>query len=241
MDYIISLIFDYSYKLLYADIDFINRIVQYVLKQRNLGYLVEDLDIDKYIKGDSVVALLANAAYDFSNKRLLFSTVNINFSTEYLLEELEKKVDLNNFERCFYNNMFVAQTVLHELEHVNQRSSNIKNKIEREILNQNQSGECLLGNYDYCPKERYAEIKSWLLLKSGFKGINIKYLNIYIVKKIYQELLRGYTQKENPLYKYCAISNIECPIISISASPYIRMYHGLDITIDEYQYVKKRV
>lgn len=99
MDYIISLIFDYSYKLLYADIDFINRIVQYVLKQRNLGYLVEDLDIDKYIKGDSVVALLANAAYDFSNKRLLFSTVNINFSTEYLLEELEKKVDLNNFER----------------------------------------------------------------------------------------------------------------------------------------------
>lgn len=240
MDYVIKLILDYSNRLMYADKDYIDNIVRYMIKRNNVDYLINDVDISNYIKGDILVSLLANAAYDYEGKRLLFSTCNIDYSAKHLLDELNNEVKLTDFERCFYYNLFVTQTILHEIEHVNQRSNNISNSIERKIISLTETGDYLLGNYDYCPKERYAEIKSWLYLKKSCKDINIRYLNIYILKRIYEELLAGYNNNlEGPLYRYCVLSKIDYPKIKITSSPYIRMYHGLEISEYEYQYVKK--
>lgn len=240
MDYITRLILEYSNKLLYADNAFIDKIVKNMLKRNNVDYLINDVDISNYIKGDILVSLLANAAYDYEGKRLLFSTCNIDYSAKHLLDELNSKVKLTEFERCFYYNLFVTQTILHEIEHVNQRSNNISNSIERKIISLTETGDYLFGNYDYCPKERYAEIKSWLLLRKYFKDNSIKYLESLIKNKIYQELLSGYNNNlQGPLYKYCIMSKLDYPRFKITSSPYIRMYHGLSITPLEYQYVKK--
>lgn len=114
---ILKLIYDYSINGKIADNDFIDKIIESVICEK---------DLHDYLKGDVMYyerpilaqdEVMTVARYDFLSRQM-------KVNTSALMKRLEKfqnqssKFDSN--ERVFFNNLLISQVVLHELEHVSQ-------------------------------------------------------------------------------------------------------------------------
>ena len=104
---ILKLVFDYSIKGKLADNKFVDKIVEIVVKNRNLHEYVRDVE--------SFDAVGIAASYDFLTRRIAVNYRNIYSSFDV---DLEHGIKLFNIlEQNMYKNLDIALVILHELEH----------------------------------------------------------------------------------------------------------------------------
>lgn len=235
---ILKLLYDYSLKGRIVDKKFIEKIIEIITLKRSLTNQVLDLKIED-TQEDLVLA-----TYKHKEKIVVFYKNNINKMLELL-----KKYDclFTDFEKILYRNVFIIETILHEMEHAYQMkiindlsNCNIDARLLRETFNEDcLNEEIYLKYYRVIPLERLAEFNSWFTMVNILKSISKKVSSLYefTATVFIEECLRGY-EDNNPSEEYFKSINKTKFYESIKkelekSSLRLRVMYGMPIDLEE--------
>ena len=171
---------------------------------------------------------------------------------EQMVNDIENNIlNTNTFETTLYKNLAILQILLHEVEHANQQKIAYNDNsleallIRLSYLVNNGYNEKL---YDYCPEDRWAEIKSFEEIHTLISLINnrlIRLPDILETEKL-KRLLRGYHYKDFlinvPIVDYFTLGNKKDLIDAFELSNnvqekytlYDRFKYGFPVSVSEY-------
>ena len=169
---ILKLLLIYTKNKKLVDLNFIDRLIEIVVREKNIGNYVRNLKCEELgnIRNDDIIV----ASYDFVHMDIYVDFKAINA----LFERIFK--DFSNFpilDLILYKNLIITQYILHELEHASQNkklNDKLDNSFEKNLIK-----ACSI----------IEEVKNFLNQKRNFFKKNaIRFLNEYIEKqtKIYQ-------------------------------------------------------
>lgn len=236
MESILKIIYDRSIKNKILDIKDIDEI---------LGLLVINKCLNDYVLNISIQPIRSNNLASYSSY-----TKNITIYTEaidQMIKNIEKNILIaSDLEISMYKNLSILQVLLHEVEHANQQKiAYNENSLEALIIRisyliHDAYSEKL---YEYCPEERFAEIKSfeYLLLMINYLNKKLNNLSEILNTEKLQRLLRGYHyingSVDAPLNTYFTIGNRSDFLNFFDLNTDLlneRMKFGFPISIDEY-------
>lgn len=192
MENILKIVYDKSINNQIISISDIGKIVE---------LLVVNKDLHKYISNIKVQQIGSKNLASYSNYEksiIIYSNV-----IDLMLYNIEKHIKLiNEFERNLYKNLLILQVVFHEIEHANQdKIMFTENNLEAFIIRLS----LMVNNndflYEFDPKERFAEIKSFREIISTINPIVNKIKNtsnLIQIEKL-QRLMRGYHYEEKEI------------------------------------------
>lgn len=222
---LLKLIYQYSSKRKLVDNNYIDKLIDIIVTQKQLNKYIYKLEILPYGEYREIGRLLAN--YNPNSKTL---RVFNNCITDMLKEKDKYRILFTDIEQMFYNNLLITQIILHELEHINQRkiidsedgieagilkASMLRIDLEKvnELLKLGCNKEEILvrfqedirrkrqnykENYYYAPEERLAEIKSYEEIIKVISEIKefIPNLLDFENTNLLENMLRGYECQE---------------------------------------------
>lgn len=130
---ILRLVFDYSKNGNLVDENFIEKLIELVVSEKNLHQYVKDLEFRELQEVEERITV---ASYNFINFNIFVNPPAIFYFWEH-----DNRYDwlLSDFELVLYKNLMVTQFVLHELEHANQlkqvMEKDNKDELEMKFLN----------------------------------------------------------------------------------------------------------
>ena len=130
---ILELVFDYSIKGKLADNQFVDKIIEIVVKKRNLNDYVRDVIFTTEQEGSN--DFRTTASYNHLTRRIQVNYKNILIDMECF--EYCKEL-FNSLEQIMVRNFKIAQIILHELEHAlqtNQADGKNGDSVELKLIN----------------------------------------------------------------------------------------------------------
>lgn len=129
---ILKLIYDYSVNRKIGDQKFIDKLIEIVVRGRNLDSYVREVTFVN--TSDSDESGIVCASYG-----LLTRNISVNYESVKTVLEMQEYYDclFNSFEQIMSRNLMVAQFILHELEHAyqnKQADSDLDNSIETKLI-----------------------------------------------------------------------------------------------------------
>ena len=189
MERIFKIIFDASINYRILNINDLSIIIDEIVGIKSLNNYVLNID-DNQIGSNKLASYLELERMILINSKVI----------DKMIKELHKnnKV-LKGFEEILYFNLRIAQVVLHEIEHANQKKMINNNSLESFILRISEIVPEKKQIYEYIPKERFAEIKSYaeIILMTNYHENNN--LNELLQIEKLQRLMRGYHYKESSI------------------------------------------
>lgn len=203
---------------------------------------------EKYTKG--FAGLFGQAAYENSTGNLIVYERNINWGKGQEIREL--KLDGNSEVIIF--NLLVLQTLLHEMEHANQKKmKDVGTDIESELIRVSDTDKVeTTESYEYSLIERLAEMKSigQILEMYQYLGIDNQVIYDFFDKRFKEEAVRGYHYEDEngyktesgtlvfPTFKYTSLKEGDMDKLrelSTQVQGDDRIKYGLEISEEEYQ------
>jgi len=193
---IIKLVYDYSRRGKYVDLEFIHKLINIVVSYRSLNSYVRSIKVKETLEDEYNEFC---AAYSPFEKSIL-----LNYSYVHLILENGTRYDdlFQNYELIMYKNLIIAQILLHELEHANQHNIVDKkgnNTIECDLIRASFYLEQALKN----PKFYESIIKD-----------NISVADIIIYIKNHRELYKQY-YRMNPTERMAQVNSYNTIVKSI--------------------------
>ncbi len=237
MENILRIIYDKSIKNKIIDIKDIDKILELLINKKQLNNYILNIEVQP-IRSNNL------ASYSSYTKNITIYTKTI----DQMIQNIEKNILIDNdLEISLYKNLSLLQVLLHEIEHANQQKiANNENSLEALIIRMSYLINYTYCEkiYEYCPEERFAEIKSFEELLSLLNCLNKKsnnLLEILNTEKL-QRLLSGYHYVNGcinaPLITYFTIENrvdlLNCFDLNIDLLNE-RMKFGFPISINEYE------
>lgn len=248
---ILRLLFDYSRNYKLVDINYIDKLIEIVVNEKELDEYIKH---SKIIVSDESDGLLDDdlrytiAEYVPFTKAI---TVYENSVNEMLEKTSGVSYNFSDIENLFYRNASITQVILHEIEHANQEKIRLEDSsFESEILKLSsmflESREILRSlnsdcfdyvvdiskvrrlnykeNYKYSPFERLAEIKSYTDIFNILSLIKeyIPNLVLYEQYNIHNSLFNGFDVFSPTIYY------IENNAKDIESSSYFDWYDSGD-------------
>lgn len=236
MEKILKIIYDKSIKNKILDIKDIDEILELLIINKGLN---------DYILSISIQSIGGNKLASYSNykKNITLYTKTI----DHMIKNIEKNILIaSSLEISMYKNLSILQVLLHEVEHANQQKiAYNENSLEAFIIRMSSLIHDRYKEelYDYCPEERFAEIKSFedLLLMINYLNKKLNNLSEILNTEKLQRLLRGYHYINGsiaaPLNTYFTSGNradlLNCFTLNIGLLNE-RMKFGFPISINEY-------
>ncbi len=250
-----KLLYDYSLNNKILDSEAIYKIIDFLIKKKELGQYI--LDVDIKLNKSKIIASYS----DFNKKIIIYkNTINI------LVNSINSEFKLNDiFEKNMYKNLSVLQVIMHEVEHAYQhKTMYTNNNIESFLIRLSNFIECDKSDilYELCPRERLAEINSYNELLLIYKILEKKDTELYEILRVerLQRLLRGYHYKRKILFPtasyfeianrkdlnttfewYNQNENIAFENVRNLYSPMQRLKLGFPISLDEYVLSMKKI
>lgn len=220
-----------------------------VLELKDIDKILELLVVNKclndYILNINIQPIRSNnlASYSSYTKNITIYTKVI----EQMIKNIEKNILIaSDLEISMYKNLSILQVLLHEVEHANQQKiAYNENSLEALIIRMSYLIHGAYGEklYEFCPEERFAEIKSFedLLLMINYLNKKLNNLSEILNTEKLQRLLRGYHYINGcidaPLITYFTIGKradlLNCFDLNTDLLNE-RMKFGFPISIDEY-------
>lgn len=219
---ILRLLFDYSKNYKLVDINYIDKLIEIVVNEEELGDYIKSSRIVTSLESDGLLdgygSQYTVATYTpFTRKISVYEN-----SVNEMLEKLsQSNYGFSDIENLFYQNLCVTQTLLHEVEHANQaKIKHEDNSLEAEILRLSDLSieprdisknintdyvdyaiylsklreQNYKENYKYAPFERLAEVKSYGELVDILSQIKDYIPNLveYEKYKMYRSMICGF-------------------------------------------------
>lgn len=201
MDYILKLIYDTSVNRKILNVNQIEKIITLLVESKKLQGYILSMDVQMSNKNNL-------ACYSFDDKKIIIYSNII----EMMIENIEQNiVILSDFEKHLYKNLSILQIILHEVEHAYQEKIVYsENSVEAFIIRLSSMAQ--IENYDsiyeFSPKERLAEIKSFNEI------INLVRLSEKNLFNLFSILNQEKLQRNLQGYHYRGTKNIEYPLMS---------------------------
>ena len=184
MEKILKIIYDKSIKNKILDIKDIDEILELLIINKGLN---------DYILSISIQSIGGNKLASYSNykKNITLYTKTI----DHMIKNIEKNILIaSSLEISMYKNLSILQVLLHEVEHANQQKiAYNENSLEAFIIRMSSLIHDRYKEelYDYCPEERFAEIKSFedLLLMINYLNKKLNNLSEILNTEKLQRLL----------------------------------------------------
>lgn len=214
----------------------------------------DDMNNPKYAKyTEGFAGMFGQAAYVAEERRLVIYERNIEYSKD--MEIRSSKYQGKNLIALY--NLLILQTILHEFEHARQKYEEIESdSLEGELFRVMQTAikPQTTATYDYDPKERLAEIKSYQKLLVLYKFLGIKDFELYnlLQNNLIDRVAHGYGylneqgyMSENPEGKFtsptefylytrgCDIKKSQAIISKLSSKD--KLTYGTQMTVEEYE------
>lgn len=248
MENVLRIIYDKSINNKILNLNDIEKILELLVIDKNLNEYILNIDV-QLIKSNNL------ASYSTYDKKITIFSLTI----KKMLQNIEKNVlILNNFEHQLYKNLSILQVLLHEVEHANQiKISYNDNTLETFIIRISNLVNEKEDLYEFCPTERFAEIKSFeeLLFLLNYITKRLDILPKVLETEKSQRLLKGYHyynwltinsplityfisgRKKHLLESFSWFSNnLDDSLIQVCDEYELneRLKYGFPITIDEY-------
>lgn len=241
----IAVILDNEYRDKYVD----EEVLKWIFDE-----VVEHLGIREYVcngfkfGGDSPM-LLASGGYDSVNKRIQFFDISLPMAKN----EVHNQMKIEGHNSIIAANILMVNTLLHELEHVNQKKKMNEDTYEAYMLNLCEGKKETISTYDYIPSERFAEniavMQTHVILNN--MGIIIPEINAYMEQRRNHWIIKGYVDEVNdcmvyPLKRYVETHGIGESNMSLDEAvltyPELedRLFYGLPISEEEYLMVREK-
>ena len=244
---ILKLIYDYSVKGKIADSKFIDKIIEIVVKKRDLDDYVQDVIFtDQLDKIDDEVVF---AEYDYFCRK-----ISMDFESANILLKHAGKYDplFDTLEQVMFRNFTITQIILHELEHAYQymqADNNIDNSVETKLVRESFRLELVINRkflsgkisgsdfdtykelcrqlYVFDPLERLAQINSFRTVVSSIEVIKDYVPGLYEFERasLTEAMLNGYVKA----YDKGGVSPTQFYLLSLGQS---RVWSKLDFYDD---------
>lgn len=221
-----------------------------ILDKKDLVKILEIAIVDKqlndFVQSVNIQLIRSNglASYSVDTKKI---TIYIN-TIETMKNNIKKYTLIGNeFEKILYTNLLILQVILHELEHTSQQKNlNSAITLETLIIKLSQMINCddMKKLYEYCPCERFAEIKSMHEVEKMLNYLSKKSLILTEIMELekLKRYMRGYHYQnsmiKSPIIEYFSKGQNEYAIklFDIYAHRELteRLYYGFPIDLEEY-------
>ena len=241
----IASVLDNNYRDKYVDEDVLRWIFDQVVDFLNIREYVCN---GFYFGGDSP-KLFASGGYDSINKKIQFFDLALPMAKS----EVHNQMKIEGHNSIIAANILMVNTLLHELEHVNQKKKINEDTYEGYMLRLSEGNKETISTYDYIPSERFAEniavLQTQVILNN--MGIIIPEIDEYMEKRRNHWLIKGYIDEVNdsmvyPLKRYVEVHGIGESNMSLAEAvltyPELedRLFYGLPISDDEYLLVREK-
>ena len=204
-----------------------------------------------FLFGGETLNPLTVGGYDRVNKKIHFFDDALSM-TKYEVRDY-MNIPENSNDKIIAINILLINTLLHELEHVNQVKKKKDGTLEGYLLRVEEGRRETIDSYDYIPGERFAEniaIRQSLTILDNM-GIIVPEINIYLEELRNLSIIKGYIDQYNqcqtyPIKAYMDKHNIDFPGVSleevIEVYPELedRLFYGFPISEDEYFQVREK-
>lgn len=237
MENILKIVYDKSIQNKILNINDIDKILELLVFNKCLSDYVLNIDIQP-IRSNNL------ASYSSYTKNITIYTKTV----DQMIKDIEKSILItNDLEILIYKNLSILQILLHEIEHANQQKiAYNENSLEALIIRLSYLVSNTYGDrlYEYCPEERFAEIKSFeeLLLMINYLDKKANNLSEILNVQKLQRLLRGYhyinCSVASPLNTYFTIANRPDLLNCLNLKTNLleeKMKFGFSISVDEYK------
>ena len=235
-----------EYSNMVGDEIFIKKLAHIIISEQNTQEFVENgVKIE-----EEPPVVFCEAGYKSKERRVYFYTKEMLANSRYEACVYYPEADkVNEMEKNTLINLLLAQTVFHEMEHVNQqRKMRDEKGIESTLLNYSTDKDETVFTYNVSPSERLAEIMAFrktIEIAKRLDNVTPEMIR-YFEKQEKDSVLRGYEIGENlifPTYEYLkehSLSQNEILEISMQQNLSLeeRIVYGLNITKEEYETYK---
>lgn len=194
--------------------------------------------------------LLACGGYDSVNKRIQFFDLSLPMARNTVHNQMK----ITDDERAIIaTNILMVGTLLHEIEHANQKKKVNDGSFEGYILSLEEGNTETISTYDYIPSERFAENIALGQVKTILNNMSVIMPDIedYIEKRRNHWIIKGYVDEHNEcmvpaLKRYTDVHDIKFSNIDLDEAlltyPSLddRLFYGLPITDDEYFMIREK-
>lgn len=216
--------------------------------------VVDYLDIREHVCngfefGGESPMLLAGGGYDSINKKIQFFDMSLPMAKN----EVHNQMKIEGHNSIIAANILMINTLLHELEHVNQKKKMNEDTYEGYMLRLGEGNRETIGTYDFIPSERFAEniavMQTQVILNN--MGIIIPEIDEYMEKRRNHWIISGYVDEVNhcmvyPLKRYVEAHGLGESNMSLDEAiqtyPELddRLFYGLPISDEEYMLVREK-
>ena len=194
---------------------------------------------------------LTVGGYNRIDKKIQF--FDLAFSMTQIEVRDYMNIPENSKTKIIATNILMVNTLLHELEHVNQEKKLNNDTLEGHLLRAQEGKVETVDSYDYIPGERFAEniaiCQSLKILDN--MGIIVPEINGYLEELRNLWLVKGYVDQYNqcqtyPIKAYMNKHNIEFSDITLEEAietyPELedRLFYGFPISSEEYLQVREK-
>lgn len=191
MEGILKIIYDLSTRNSLLNINDIDKIIDYLINKNNLEKYIVNIDVQR-IRSNNL------ASYSINDKKIIIYSNII----KKMVKDIKFNLNCNDqVTKNMYINLSILQIILHEIEHANQEKIINYNTLESFILRISKLVKQNNQVYEFNPKERFAEIKSYNeILEILTYYEKDKLLKLLITNDELQRKMRGYHYCDNKLY-----------------------------------------
>lgn len=236
-----------KYRHKYVDEDFLREIFNRVVElQGTYEYVCNGFEY-----GGKAPFFLAAGGYNKIEKKIQFFDMIIGLTRNEVHNDMNIKTD---DRAIFATNILMVNTLLHELEHVNQEKKKAtEENFETYLLNSEEGNTETTETYDYIPSERFAENIALQQTKTILDNMSVIEPDIYdyLEQRRNYWIIKGYVDEANqcmvyPIKRYMNKHGKVFGEMSldeaIATYPELedRLFLGLPISDEEYHLVRKR-
>lgn len=236
-----------KYQHKYVDEDFLREIFNRVVEvQGTYEYVCNGFEY-----GGEAPFFLTTGGYNMVEKKIQFFDMIIDLTRNEVHRDMNIK---ENDRAIFATNILMINTLLHELEHVNQEKKKAtEDNFETYLLNSEEGNAETMESYDYIPSERFAENISLQQTKTILDNMNVIAPDIYdyLEQRRNYWIIKGYVDEVNkcmiyPVKRYMRRHGKVFGEMSLEEAvatyPELedRLFFGLPISDEEYHLVRER-
>lgn len=242
----IAIILDNEYRDKYVDEEVLRWIFDEVVKFHG----IEEYVCNGFKFGGPAPMLFASGGYDSINKCISFFDLALPMAKNEVYNQMKIKDDPKEIIAA---NILMVNTLLHELEHANQKKKMKEESYESYILSLEEGREETIRTYDFMPSERFAENIAGQQVRVILDNLSmiIPEIDDYMEQRRNHWIIKGYVDEVNdcmvyPLKRYVEAHGIGESNMSLDEAvltyPELedRLFYGLPISEEEYLLVREK-
>lgn len=230
----------------YVDEEFLRWIFDEVVKLQETKEFV----CNGFEYGGRSPFLLAIGGYNREEKKIQFFDMALAMTRNEVYNDMK----VRDSKDIIATNILMVNTLLHELEHVNQEKKRKNDDtFEAYLLNAEEGNQETVSSYDFMPSERFAEniaTKGTLKILNNM-AIIVPEIYDYIEQRRHYYMIKGYIDEVNqcmvyPVKRYMNNHGKDFADMSLeeAIATYLdiedRLFYGLPIFDDEYFMVREK-